>query len=241
MCDTPTHASNHLCLVWKESIQDCRSYRAGTGCGTDGRTDWMKPIYPATTLLCVWGVCVCVCVCVWGGGGGGGGGIIIGHESRVNWTQCSDHLKSHDPLVMSLKCFYLGYPASLIQYHTWWYPVRLLLMLYGVLYLTDISNFLFFYAADTTRKLPSELLQNNSVQRVNGGVCVLVYFPREASRRARHTFDIYCNGIISLKGGYMTHALWTSNGKKGSVKWRCEHAQSRGFLGNFVNLHNATS
>ena len=36
-------------------------------------------------------------------------------------------------------------------------------------------------------------------------------------------------------------ALWTSNGKKGSVKWRCEHAQSRGFLGNFVNLHNATS
>ena len=29
--------------------------------------------------------------------------------------------------------------------------------------------------------------------------------------------------------------------KKGSVKWRCEHAQSRGFLGNFVNLHNATS
>ena len=35
--------------------------------------------------------------------------------------------------------------------------------------------------------------------------------------------------------------LWTSNGKKGSVKWRCEHAQSRGFLGNFVNLHSATS
>ena len=36
-------------------------------------------------------------------------------------------------------------------------------------------------------------------------------------------------------------SLWTSNGKKGSVKWRCEHAQSRGFLGNFVNLHSATS
>ena len=36
-------------------------------------------------------------------------------------------------------------------------------------------------------------------------------------------------------------SLWTSNGEKGSVKWRCEHAQSRGFLGNFVNLHNATS
>ena len=28
--------------------------------------------------------------------------------------------------------------------------------------------------------------------------------------------------------------------KKGSVKWRCEHAQSRGFLGNFVNLHNSS-
>ena len=38
-----------------------------------------------------------------------------------------------------------------------------------------------------------------------------------------------------------TVTLWTFNGKKGSVKWRCEHAQSRGFLGNFVNLHNATS
>ena len=43
-------------------------------------------------------------------------------------------------------------------------------------------------------------------------------------------------------GGYIWgFSLWTSNGKKGSVKWRCEHAQSRGFLGNFVNLHNATS
>ena len=43
---------------------------------------------------------------------------------------------------------------------------------------------------------------------------------------------------LDLGGG---GALWTSNGKKGSVKWRCENAQSRGFLGNFVNLHNATS
>ena len=49
--------------------------------------------------------------------------------------------------------------------------------------------------------------------------------------RYRILVDWYC-GI---------KALWTSNGKKGSVKWRCEHAQSRGFLGNFVNLHNATS
>ena len=29
--------------------------------------------------------------------------------------------------------------------------------------------------------------------------------------------------------------------KKGSVKWRCKHVQSRRFQGNLVNLHNATS
>ena len=44
-----------------------------------------------------------------------------------------------------------------------------------------------------------------------------------------------------FEDGIKDMSLWTSNGKKGSVKWRCEHAQSRGFLGNFVNLHNATS
>ena len=37
--DTPLHASDHLCLIWKESIQNCRRYRADTACGTDGRTD----------------------------------------------------------------------------------------------------------------------------------------------------------------------------------------------------------
>ena len=47
-----------------------------------------------------------------------------------------------------------------------------------------------------------------------------------------------CGGCLR---GPLFLPLWTSNGKKGSVKWRCEHAQSRGFLGNFVNLHNATS
>ena len=54
--DTPSHASDHLCLIWKESIQNCRRYRADTACGTDGRTDrrtdGVKPIYPPTTSLC---------------------------------------------------------------------------------------------------------------------------------------------------------------------------------------------
>ena len=37
--DTPSHVSDHLCLTWKESIHNCRWYRADTACGTDGRTD----------------------------------------------------------------------------------------------------------------------------------------------------------------------------------------------------------
>ena len=61
--DTPSHASDHLCLIWKESIQNCRPYRADTACGTDGRTDGrtdgltdgrtegVKPIYPPTTRI----------------------------------------------------------------------------------------------------------------------------------------------------------------------------------------------
>ena len=49
MHDTPPHASDRLCLIWKESFHNCRSYRADTGCGTDG----VKPIYPHTTSL--WG------------------------------------------------------------------------------------------------------------------------------------------------------------------------------------------
>ena len=35
VCDTPSHASNHLCLIWKESIQNCRCYRVDTACWTD--------------------------------------------------------------------------------------------------------------------------------------------------------------------------------------------------------------
>ena len=39
MCDTPSHGSDHLWLIWKESIQNCRCYRADTAGGTDGRMD----------------------------------------------------------------------------------------------------------------------------------------------------------------------------------------------------------
>ena len=55
MCDTPSHGRDHLWLIWKESIQHCRCYRADTAGGTDGRTDGrtdgVKPIYPPTTSL----------------------------------------------------------------------------------------------------------------------------------------------------------------------------------------------
>ena len=58
-CDTPVHAIEHLYQIWKESILNCRCYRADTGCGTDGRTDGrtdgVKPIYPQQ-LRCVGGI-----------------------------------------------------------------------------------------------------------------------------------------------------------------------------------------
>ena len=53
MCDTPSHGSDHLWLIWKESIQNYRCYRADTAGGTDGRTDGVKPVYPPTTSLFV--------------------------------------------------------------------------------------------------------------------------------------------------------------------------------------------
>ena len=40
--NTPSHASDHLCPIWKVSIQNCRSYRADTACETDGWTEWNK-------------------------------------------------------------------------------------------------------------------------------------------------------------------------------------------------------
>ena len=59
LCATPPHASDHLCLIWIESIQNCRYHRvvtAGRTDGetegqTDGRTDWNQ-YSPTTTSLC---------------------------------------------------------------------------------------------------------------------------------------------------------------------------------------------
>ena len=39
MCDTPSHASDHLCPILKGSIQKYRSYRVDMECGTDRWTD----------------------------------------------------------------------------------------------------------------------------------------------------------------------------------------------------------
>ena len=39
MHDTPSHASDHLCLISEESFQNCRSYRAEMECGMDEQTD----------------------------------------------------------------------------------------------------------------------------------------------------------------------------------------------------------
>ena len=112
MHDTPSHASDHLYLIWKESIQNCRSYRADTTCRTDGRTDrWSETNMPPTNNFVVggWvgvggggGGCVSGCgvwgcggvVCVggggggggWGGGGvGGGGGVKIILQNTLKW------------------------------------------------------------------------------------------------------------------------------------------------------------
>ena len=56
MRDTPSRASDQLCLIWKESIQN----RADTACGSHGRRerqmDGVKPTYPPhhppTTSFC---------------------------------------------------------------------------------------------------------------------------------------------------------------------------------------------
>ena len=62
VCDTPSHGSDHLCLIWKESIHNCRWYRADTACGTDGRTDGrtdgVKPVYPPQQLRCAGGIII---------------------------------------------------------------------------------------------------------------------------------------------------------------------------------------
>ena len=65
--DTPSHGSDHLWLIWKESILNCRCYRADTAAGTDGQTDrrteWNQ--YTPQQLCC-------------------SGGIIIFYRQRLN-------------------------------------------------------------------------------------------------------------------------------------------------------------
>ena len=37
--DTPSHADDHICPIWKDSIQNYRCYRADTAHGTDRQMD----------------------------------------------------------------------------------------------------------------------------------------------------------------------------------------------------------
>ena len=39
-CDPPSHASDHLCQIWKESIRNCRCYRAGTVFKAKAKWPW---------------------------------------------------------------------------------------------------------------------------------------------------------------------------------------------------------
>ena len=57
MDDTPSHASDHLGPIWKESIQNCRSYRVDMECGMDRRKEWNQ-ITPQQ-LCCVESIILC--------------------------------------------------------------------------------------------------------------------------------------------------------------------------------------
>ena len=39
-CDTPSHASDHLYQIWKESIKNCRCYRADTIFKAEAKWPW---------------------------------------------------------------------------------------------------------------------------------------------------------------------------------------------------------
>ena len=54
LSDTP-HASGLLCLIWKESNQNCRSYRADTACGTDVWSETNIPPNPPSIIKCIIG------------------------------------------------------------------------------------------------------------------------------------------------------------------------------------------
>ena len=51
MPDIHSHPNDHLCIIWKEPIQNCRRYIADTACRMDGQTDGMKLIYPNNIVL----------------------------------------------------------------------------------------------------------------------------------------------------------------------------------------------
>ena len=60
-CDTPSHASDHLCQIWKESIRNCRCYRADTIFKAKAKWPWryrsrskviISNTHPYTSDLC---------------------------------------------------------------------------------------------------------------------------------------------------------------------------------------------
>ena len=64
-CDTPSHASSHLCQIWKESIRNCRCYRADTIFKAKAKWPWRyrsrskviicnTPAYTSDHLCWIW-------------------------------------------------------------------------------------------------------------------------------------------------------------------------------------------
>ena len=86
MLDTPFHASDHLCSVWKESVQNCTCCRADTTRGKGWEVGWRR----------WWGVGRRR---VWGGGVGvdGGVGVVVmgGGGIKIPITKFNDEIFSH--------------------------------------------------------------------------------------------------------------------------------------------------
>ena len=51
-CDTPPNASDHLYQIWKESIQNCRCYRADTIFKVKGEWPWKKNRSRSKVITC---------------------------------------------------------------------------------------------------------------------------------------------------------------------------------------------
>ena len=49
------YPNDHLCLIWKELIQNCRSYRTDKACEKDWRSEINIPFLPQR-LRCAWGM-----------------------------------------------------------------------------------------------------------------------------------------------------------------------------------------